>query len=1265
MPSGDDIPLVDRQRLQWSTGNDSLLGEGSFGRVYLGTFDGSPVAIKVLRRPTQDGSKTPEEQRTAENSAMKQHRREVKRLGVVQNPNIIQYFGVYRDVRPTDLYIVTEYLEGGSLHDSLAKMRDRQAVLDDRSFLQCARHMAFGLNHVHSQRYTHGDLKPQNVLLTSAFQFRKRPSGDFVASLALSAKAKIADFGLSKRLEGAEQANGLLGSSVGTGDFGSGPCGTYLYMSPEAYSGVASLSDADAKAADIYAYGLILYELLTGLQSWGIERVQNAMQLYSLVRGGHRPAWGDRKSSINPEYINLVERCWNHEPRSRPTIQDVVTTLAGLSRRQVGEAADQYALGISTPISTPPGLDNEPLAIPPSSTVLEPSQESRQNTQKATYLQHSESSEEGSEGSISGSIRCPTITHVESMKPLTQSEERRLAGSAHQDSMDFTLAVSTPFQEVRPSVDLRLPNETSTASESVDSNVESNDLVAEPEPNRKSSVPEIDQSVLGGQPVVRVQTIAIEAPKTPALDIGFKDPGNPSHGSESITDAIQPRAQDDRKQDDVLNSFFRAAKYGHLGDSEQAKEEDGRQNHAPSPPSRGEDSKLGLHPYRSEQNRNSANFHGPAGAPSDPVRDDSSKYVSKAVGRTSCYGIDRKAGEIHLKLPCGTNSRSYNSPEQFDEDSLDELIENDTISLSSYNPLFTTPGERCNSASHGYHSPGQGPSVPFVRPSIPQPEKRSPRSYVAPLPEANGEHCHSGHSIYSRVSLDVQNPYESPRRGPDSATHGAPGPSQPGSAGQFIKAQLGPNCISTGRANPLGTTNGRPRDFERRKYPDAVDSQDIVSALQSSDAWTHLVDIWRRGHTRRVASGLASYRGLGGTEMLLITCKLLDDHNKPASGKRDPEVAKDLCAAIGNVARNEAVPIDRQAVFEALCVTLSTMFAYRQSFHENVQTSVEVFAACNFAFCNLFKVYNVIEDPAIRTKLAEWIAYSISWNVFQDGDTGVHGPHFETLAYTASSAARNFMWMNEDNVIAFTTINPSGAASTVSRLISSMMCFDREQCTSVVEASLSALATVIHFPKQQLEFLRQHGVRTLVDILYRHPNEAKIASLVFSMIAMLLSGANINQKGEDMRQVFAVDHLCQGLVRYLDQARRSVPNVPELVDVLEKGYLALLSTARLAESLRANVAGEATPGVLAVAQWLAVYVWNFKPGSNENALRGSASLAKVLVDLIHELCNESSSVLAFREQGLQTSLETLLNAFNNDAEFARRCREAIIKLAAD
>jgi WD40 repeat protein/tetratricopeptide (TPR) repeat protein len=161
----------------------------------------------------------------AADKGLDRFRAEAEVIAQLQHPHIVQIHEIgEHDGKP---YLVLEYVAGGSLAQ---KLGDRpQPVEESIALLET---LARAVQHAHAQGIVHRDLKPGNVLLT--------PDG----------QPKIADFGLAKRLE--ESAGATL-----QGDL----LGTPSYMAPEQASG----ANAEVgPATDLYALGVILYEMMTG-----------------------------------------------------------------------------------------------------------------------------------------------------------------------------------------------------------------------------------------------------------------------------------------------------------------------------------------------------------------------------------------------------------------------------------------------------------------------------------------------------------------------------------------------------------------------------------------------------------------------------------------------------------------------------------------------------------------------------------------------------------------------------------------------------------------------------------------------------------------------------------------------------------------------------------------------------------------------------------------------------------------------------------------
>jgi serine/threonine-protein kinase len=149
--------------------------------------------------------------------------REARAVAALAHPNICTLYDYGEDGgRP---FMVLQYLPGGSLEERLADC----APLPDEDVERIARDLAAGLAHAHARGVVHRDLKPSNVLFD------------------VSGHTKLADFGIARVAD----EGGL--TSAGT------VLGTAAYLAPERAAG-----EAATPAGDVYAYGVILFRMLTG-----------------------------------------------------------------------------------------------------------------------------------------------------------------------------------------------------------------------------------------------------------------------------------------------------------------------------------------------------------------------------------------------------------------------------------------------------------------------------------------------------------------------------------------------------------------------------------------------------------------------------------------------------------------------------------------------------------------------------------------------------------------------------------------------------------------------------------------------------------------------------------------------------------------------------------------------------------------------------------------------------------------------------------------
>ncbi len=241
----------------------ALLGRGGMGEVYRATdlTLGQSVALKFL----------PEE--AARNQRLlERFHGEVRVARLVSHPNVCRVYDIGEiEGMP---FISMEYVDG----EDLASLLTRIGRLPADKAMETARKLCAGLAAAHDRGVIHRDLKPQNIMMN------KR--GEVV----------IMDFGLAAitdHLTGPEARNG-----------------TPAYMSPEQLRG-----EAVTARSDIYALGLVLYELFTGKRPFDAASVQ---QLIDMQQSMHLTSVTSVSADVDPAVEKAIRRCLDPDPAKRP-----------------------------------------------------------------------------------------------------------------------------------------------------------------------------------------------------------------------------------------------------------------------------------------------------------------------------------------------------------------------------------------------------------------------------------------------------------------------------------------------------------------------------------------------------------------------------------------------------------------------------------------------------------------------------------------------------------------------------------------------------------------------------------------------------------------------------------------------------------------------------------------------------------------------------------------------------------------------------------
>ena len=251
-----------------------LLGKGGMGEVYRArdTRLAREVAIKFL---PQDVAR--------DETKLRRLEREARMLASLNHPNIATIHGLeYFDERRL---IVMELLPG----ESLDRLIGRGPIPVEQA-LSIFRQIAEALEAAHAKGVIHRDLKPANIIVS--------PQG----------KVKLLDFGLAKALDIGPESGAIdaepLASLTGSGVV----LGTPVYMSPEQVRG-----EAADKSTDIWAFGCVLYEALTGLRAF---RGKNVPEILSSVLRDE-PDWNNLPSQTPRSLRGLMQQCCNKKKGER------------------------------------------------------------------------------------------------------------------------------------------------------------------------------------------------------------------------------------------------------------------------------------------------------------------------------------------------------------------------------------------------------------------------------------------------------------------------------------------------------------------------------------------------------------------------------------------------------------------------------------------------------------------------------------------------------------------------------------------------------------------------------------------------------------------------------------------------------------------------------------------------------------------------------------------------------------------------------------
>src|SRR5215208_636836 len=255
---------------------EDLIARGGMAEVYTGTHDTfGRVAVKVMRGLLERDS-----------DQLARFQREAEVIENLKHPNIVRMLEY--DIVDESPYLVMEYIPGPSLASYLKRLHEKKQRLPIGLVAQILKSIASALDYAHLKGIVHRDIKPANVLLRSQANLV-----EFDKTLPLDVEPVLTDFGLVRLLDS------TMHTTAGS------VSGTPAYMSPEQARG-----EKVDKRTDIYALGIMLYEMLAGVVPFQSDTTFGMLMKH--INEPPPPIKG-----ISPDLQALINRALAKDPAHR------------------------------------------------------------------------------------------------------------------------------------------------------------------------------------------------------------------------------------------------------------------------------------------------------------------------------------------------------------------------------------------------------------------------------------------------------------------------------------------------------------------------------------------------------------------------------------------------------------------------------------------------------------------------------------------------------------------------------------------------------------------------------------------------------------------------------------------------------------------------------------------------------------------------------------------------------------------------------------
>ncbi|PRP83641.1 hypothetical protein PROFUN_03796 [Planoprotostelium fungivorum] len=268
---------------------EGIIGQGNFGKVYKGDWNGTPVAIKGVKN--------------VDDFQDNQFKEEIKLLQKLNHPNVVRLLGVHL-MEDSSLNMVLEFAENGSLCDFLRRSRDQ---LPTETLLFMVLDLINGMLYLQSKSIIHRDLATRNLLLDGAMN------------------CKISDFGLSR------EENVYNGKSSAI---------PYRWAAPEVMQDRISTLQSD-----VWSFGVVVWEIFAGARvPYQILTNKEVFEQNKVLNGTRL----EQPDLCPPAVWDLVLDCWMKNPSQRPTFERIRSRFTTLFEDRLRDRRNKHTLVIES-----------------------------------------------------------------------------------------------------------------------------------------------------------------------------------------------------------------------------------------------------------------------------------------------------------------------------------------------------------------------------------------------------------------------------------------------------------------------------------------------------------------------------------------------------------------------------------------------------------------------------------------------------------------------------------------------------------------------------------------------------------------------------------------------------------------------------------------------------------------------------------------------------------------------------------------------------